>query len=233
MSRAYLGFAWWVIEPIIYMLVFYLVFGIIFQRGGPGFVPMLLTGLVIWRWFDSTIRASLEALPRNRGLMQQVYVPKILFPLVSVAAGTLKFLLVFALLLSFLLLSDIAPTASWIALPLILIVQLAFIAATACVAGLLVPLLPDLRIIISNALLLMLFLSGVFFMALNVPDHLRGFFLLNPMAVLIEETRKALIFGEFPDWQALLWVFAASVTMMLIAWKLFRHFDLKYPKLGL
>lgn len=232
-SRAYLGLAWWIIEPIIYMLVFYLVFGVIFQRGGPGFVPMLLTGLVVWRWFDSTTRAAMESLPRNRALMQQVYVPKLLFPLVAVAAGTLKFLLVFALLVAFLVVYGISPAVSWVALPVILLVQLTFVTATACTVGLLVPLLPDLRIIIGNALLLMLFLSGVFYMALNVPEQLRGYFFLNPMAVLIDETRNALVYGTLPDWHGLLWVFGISLVIMTGAWWLFRRFDLKYPKLGL
>jgi lipopolysaccharide transport system permease protein len=175
----------------------------------------------------------MESLPRNRALMQQVYVPKLLFPLVAVAAGTLKFLLVFALLVAFLVVYGISPAVSWVALPLILVVQLTFVTATACTVGLLVPLLPDLRIIIGNALLLMLFLSGVFFMALNVPEQFRGYFLLNPMAVLIDETRNALVYGNLPDWHGLFWVFGISLVIMAGAWWLFRRFDLKYPKLGL
>jgi lipopolysaccharide transport system permease protein len=233
LSRAYLGFAWWVIEPVIYMLVFYLVFGLIFERGGPGFVPMLLAGLVSWRWFDTTTRSAMNVVPRNSALMQQVYVPKIIFPLVAVAAGTLRFAVVLSLLIVFLFFYGIEPTASWLALPLVILVELVFVAATACLTGLLVPLLPDLRIVINNALLLLLFLSGVFYMALQVPEHLRSYFFLNPMAVLIDAMRNTLVYGSFPDWQALFWVFAASLCGLAVAWWLFRRYDLVYPKLGL
>ena len=47
--RGYIGILWWIIEPIIYMLVFYIIFVVVFDRGGEDRVAFLLTGLVIWK----------------------------------------------------------------------------------------------------------------------------------------------------------------------------------------
>ena len=52
-ARAYLGVLWWVLEPLLYICVFYVVFGILLDRGGQGFVSFMLCGLVVWRWFSS------------------------------------------------------------------------------------------------------------------------------------------------------------------------------------
>ena len=73
--RYYLGILWWLIEPIIYMLVFYFVFGVLFQRGTEDFVPFLLTGLVFWHWFQSTVMQSADTISANRFLLNQVFVP--------------------------------------------------------------------------------------------------------------------------------------------------------------
>ena len=233
MSRAYLGFAWWVIEPIIYMMAFYLVFGLIFQRDGPAFIPMLLTGLVTWRWFDNTVRTAMNAIPRNKALMQQVYIPKILFILVAIAAGMVKFLVVLGLLILFLLFYGVTPSSSWLALPVVVFVQLVFISGISTIIGLLVPFLPDLRIVVPNILLLVMFLSGVFYLALDVPENIRSYFFLNPMAVIIDSMRNTLVYDHFPDWTALFWVLVAGLTCLALAIKIFRVHDLTYPKLGL
>ena len=231
-SWAYLGIAWWVIEPVIYMLVFFVVFGLVFERGGPGFVPLLLTGLVTWRWFANTTNASMTAISKNKALMQQVYIPKILFIGVVIIVSTLKFLIVFFFMMVFLIIFGIEPAISWFALPIIFIVELVFVSAVAFLVGLIVPFLPDLRIIITNAMLLLFFVSGVFFMAMDVPENLRGYFFLNPMAVLIDAMRETLIVGNLPDWSALLWVFLSGCAGLAIAVWLFRRYDFTYPKLG-
>jgi lipopolysaccharide transport system permease protein len=233
MSRAYLGFVWWVVEPVLYMLVFYVVFGIVFQRGGPEFVPTLLTGLIAWRWFDSATRAGMLALSRNKALMQQVYVPKIAFPLVSVTTHTAKFLIVFTLLLLFLMLYGVSPGLTWLALPLVLATQLLFITAAASLTGLLVPFLPDLRVVINNGLMLMFFLSGIFYMAIEVPESIRTYFFLNPMAVLIDALRDSLLHEQWPDWARLAWVAGGSSAALAVAYRIFVRHDLNYPKLGL
>ncbi|MEM1412169.1 MAG: ABC transporter permease, partial [Pseudomonadota bacterium] len=79
-NRSYLGILWWVIEPILYLLVFYLVFDLGLRRGGEHFAATLLTGLVVWKWFDASVRSAAMVLPENRGLMRQVYLPKLLLP---------------------------------------------------------------------------------------------------------------------------------------------------------
>ncbi|HIB76240.1 MAG TPA: ABC transporter permease, partial [Flavobacteriales bacterium] len=57
-SQNHLSLLWWVLEPVLYMTVFYLVFGLLLKRGGgPEYVPFLLTGLASWKWFDSAVRA--------------------------------------------------------------------------------------------------------------------------------------------------------------------------------
>ena len=112
-SRAYLGITWWFIEPLLYMGVFYLVFGLGLRKGGQDFVMYLLCGLITWKWLDSTVRTSSNVIAGSVGLMAQVYLPKIILPGVILVANTYKFLIVFSIFLLFLLSRDIPYTEYW------------------------------------------------------------------------------------------------------------------------
>ena len=68
-SVYYLSYAWWVLEPIMYMAVFYVVFGIFLARGTQDYVPFLLTGLVPWLWFAKTIGNSTLAIVSAKSLI--------------------------------------------------------------------------------------------------------------------------------------------------------------------
>ena len=82
-SRAYLGYLWWVLEPLLYLAVFYVVFALVLNRGDENYVQVLLTGLVVWKWFDSSVRSSMDVIHQNAGLIDKVYLPKIVFPTVN------------------------------------------------------------------------------------------------------------------------------------------------------
>ncbi len=103
MSRGFLGFAWWIIEPVMYMGAFYVIFGLIFRQRGADYVPFLLCGLVVWKWFDSAIRNASTSITHNMWLIYQVYLPKMVFPAIATLISTLRFAVVFSMLLLFLL----------------------------------------------------------------------------------------------------------------------------------
>jgi len=117
-ERSYLGFVWWLLEPVLYLGAFYVLFVLVLQRGGDrDFVPFFLCGTVVWKWFDSAIRGGSHAIAANNGLFQQVYVPKYIFPVISLLGSTARFLVVFFVFLLFLLVYGKSPAATWLAAP--------------------------------------------------------------------------------------------------------------------
>jgi len=102
-SRAYIGFLWWFLEPLLYMAAFYVIFGLGLRMGGEGFVYFLLCGLVPWKWFSSTVNNGSRAIEAGAGMIHQVYIPKVVLPTIIVAINTVKFLMILPLLIVFLL----------------------------------------------------------------------------------------------------------------------------------
>jgi lipopolysaccharide transport system permease protein len=229
-ARSYLGFFWWIIEPLLYLVVFYFAFGILLKIGRPGYVEFLLVGLVTWRWFDNTIRRGENAVLGSVGLMQQVYLPKYVFPFVAVLSNTVRFSVVLLLLLLYLMLLGPGLMTSWIALPVTLFVQLLWICAATLLVAAVVPFMPDMRIIIDNGLTLLLFLSGIFFDLSQMPETWIAALKINPMLVLIDSHRAVLLEGHWPDWSDLSMTAGSAIVVMIIALGLLRRYDLHYAK---
>ena len=86
----YIKYLWWVLEPILEMMVFYVVFGLLLSRGGPDFIQFLLIGLIVWKWFGTTVQHCGNSLMGAKVLINQTPLPKIIFPTVFILTDTFK-----------------------------------------------------------------------------------------------------------------------------------------------
>ncbi len=230
-SRGYLGVLWWIIEPLMYMSVFYVVFAHIFKRGDENFILFLLTGLIVWKWFLSTINTGAASLMANVGLMNQVYLPKIVFPLTAVAIATFKFLIIASLFFIFVQFTPIKPSLNWLLLPLIVITQLYFNISIACFFSAIMPFIPDLRVILDNLLMMLLFASGIFFDLATFPDRIQKYLMFNPVALLIHMYRELLLKGISPNGYQFLYIILLSSLLLSVAIVILNRFDREYPKI--
>jgi len=229
-SGMYLGILWWILEPILYMLVFFIIFGIGLRKGGLDFVFYLLCGLVPWKWLDSTIRTSSGIILGSAGLMRQVYFPKWLMPGYIILANAYKFLIVFSILIAFLLLSGIVPTVFWSAIPLLILIEFFLIVALSFAVSALVPLIPDLRFVVSYGMTMLFFLSGVFFKSSDLVEPVRTWLSWVPTVVLINAFRDVILYGVWPDFVGLFRVLVLTLMIFLLGFGLLVRFDRYYPR---
>jgi len=228
--RGSLGILWWIVEPLLYVSVFYVVFSLIFNRGGDDTIQNLLTGLIVWKWFDSCVRQSATSIITNAGLIRQVYIPKFLFPVMVVMTSTMKFAIIFTILLVFLTISNEEVTTSWFTLPIIILLQLIVSLSIGAFAASIVPFFPDLRMLIDNGMTLLFFLSGIFFNIKTVSIDLQAYLYLNPMVGLIESYRTVLLSNQLPDFKMLATILSASLFVLFLAIKLLARHDREYIK---
>ena len=230
-ARSYLGIIWWVMEPALFVVVFYLVFEMGFRRGSDDFVPYLLCGLVPWKWFDGTVRSASTVLSGSVGLMRQLYLPKYLLPAAVIVTNTLKFFIVLAILMVFLSLYGVqAFNGALVYLPLVVLVQLLLIIGVGGLAAALVPLLPDLRYVVNYGLMMLFFMSGIFFSLSDMSPEAQRYLVFNPMLLVIDAYRAVLLDAAMPSMSRLAAVASASVAMIFAAIYLFRRFDRVYPR---
>lgn len=230
-ARNFLGYAWWSLEPMLGMLVYYLVFAVGLRMGDENFLTFLLVGTSFWLWFNKTVSQASTSITKAKGIILSAKVSKIIFPLSSVLHTAVKQIVVVVVLLIFLPLAGIEITRYWMILPLIMLVQLAFISAVSLSASIIVPIIPDMGFLIDTALRLMFFVSGVLFSMDRIgPPYGKYLYYANPMAGLLTNYRKILLYGEPPDLPYLAGCLIISGIFCLIAGFTLRKLDSYYPR---
>lgn len=231
-ARSYLGLLWWLVEPGLMMAAFWLVFDRILGTGGPGYLPFLLVGLVVWQWLKSSIVHAGHAIWMNLALVRQVRLPVLLFPLVALLADGLKFGVVFLLLLVVLWLAGYPPNAAYLSLPLLLLGMGICAAGCGLLLAALMPLLPDLRFVIEQLLTVLMFLSGVVFALQRVPQPYADWLAWNPVLVLLDALRGVLLHGAWPDWSALARIALPLLALAAAGLVGLRWLAPRYPKIA-
>ncbi len=229
-ERTYLGFLWWVFEPIMYMSIFYIFFGILLGQKTDNYVPFLLIGLTAWQWLKSCLSHGAETILGGHNLMQHVHLPKVLFPIILIMTDTVKFVFIFILLLLFLWIYGYTIGIAYLALPAVLIVQLLFTTALTLFLAAIVPFLPDLRFVIENILLAVFFMSGIFIKGDIVPEAYRDYYYWNPIVNIIEAYRDILMHNAWPDGSTLFIIGVISLVGIWLGARLIARFEYIYPK---
>lgn len=231
-SSHQLNYLWWLLEPALFVAAFYLVFEVLLAQGGNDFVAFLVCGNAAFLWFSKSVNNASGSIVAGRGIIAHVNLPKIFFPLVVVLQDAAKQGFVLALVLVFLLLLGYPPTAAWLALPLVVLVQFVFVLASGLAVACIVPALPDFRFIIATGMMLLMFASGIFYRYQDiVRADLVDWFLLNPMAVLINSYREVLMYAAQPDWMRLGWIFFFSCLVIVACSTLLHRQHGRYSRL--
>lgn len=224
-SQSYLSYAWWLLEPLLQMGVFYIVFDILLNRGTKDFVAFLLCGIIPWLWFSNSVSQSGNSITLGKGLISQTYLPKPFFPLVIIGQALVKQVFVFILLFVFLFTYDFFPSIGWLWLIPIIFTQLLLIIAISFIVAFIIPFARDIKYLVDAGLRMTMFGSGIFYSYKDVllPEH-REIFLLNPMANLIVNYRKVLMEDTVPMIESLVFISLASILIILLMnWVIKRH----------
>jgi lipopolysaccharide transport system permease protein len=230
-ARSYLGLAWWIIEPAMNMATYYLVFAVVLRTSQADYIPFLLVGLTLWQWFKSCVSHGGYAIWQGLPLIRQVKVPAQVFPSVQMLADTVKFAFILALLLVILWAYGYPPNRAYLALPVVLLVELVFAAGAAYLVAAVMPFVPDLRFVIEQVLTVMMFLSGIVFSLDAVPPSMRAWFAYNPIAILVDAGRGILMHAQWPDWFALGRVALVSFALFAFGAWLVARWTPRYVKL--
>ena len=109
-TRTYIGYLWWILEPLMSLVVYYVAFEYFLHRGTENFALFLFIGIIIYRFFAGTVTRSAGSIISGQGLMQLVYLHKSIFPLTVVLVNLAKFLITFLLAVFVCWLYGMAPT---------------------------------------------------------------------------------------------------------------------------
>jgi lipopolysaccharide transport system permease protein len=232
-NRNYFSYLWWILEPILHILLYYMVFGFLLHRGGKDYLLFLLTGQIPWMWFNKSIGSSSGSILYGQNLMLQVGLPSIIFPLVKVLQATLKQIPVFIILVVFLWFQGYIPDIYWLALLPLILAQTLLCTAVSCAVAALIPFSRDLLHLVPTFLQFLMFLSGIFYDYRNISPNVQDLFLLNPVAFMLKSYREIFLYGTWPDLLTLSYWCIGSACTCLFLLKIYQRLRYIYPRLVL
>jgi ABC-type polysaccharide/polyol phosphate export permease len=217
-KRSALGMVWTLLNPLLQMLVYTLVFRTIMKVQLPAFPVFLLSGLLPWSFLAISTTASAHSLLNNQGLIRKVAVPQAVYPLAVVGSKLVDLVLSLLPLAALALAFGRAPGASWLALVPALVLAVAFTTGLSLVFASLMVFFRDIRHLIDILFQVWFYLTPVIYPPSYVENiaspFLRTVLALNPAAPIVRCFQVAIYEGRFPD-AGLLGVAAAAAGVSL------------------
>lgn len=216
--------AWTFVTPLLLLLVYTVVFGSILNtRSGFGvssspweFGVVLFGSLVPFNFFAETVGAAPGLVVGNVSYVKRVVFPLQALPVASLLAGLVQAAVGLALLAAgtWWITGRIPATA--VALPLVWAPLVLFTLATVYLLAALGVFLRDLGQVIGPLLSALFFLTPVLYPASAMPEMVRPFYPFNPLAAVVEGSRRSLVLGIWPEWHLLgAWTAGGAVLLAL------------------
>lgn len=193
-----LGWTWPLVRQLVQLAVLVFIFSRVLDLGIRDYPVFVFSGLIAWNWFTTGMNAATRSLLVNRHLVFQPRLPAVVVPMVAIAVPLVDVAVALPVLVVMLAINGDVQV-SLLLLPALLVVQLVLLAGLAWLAAASSVFLRDVPNLVGVVLLLLFYVTPVYFALGKVPPQYQSLLEVNPMATLIESYRAVLLGDPFPD----------------------------------
>jgi ABC-type polysaccharide/polyol phosphate export permease len=238
-SDTLLGNVWWVVDPLLQMLIYTVLVTLVFDRGVEDYGLFVFAAILPWKWFDFTVRAGVNSVTGQERLIKQIYFPKLVLPVAASAAGVVNFAFGLIPLVGLTLLMYGDRLSAWFLLiPVVAAVQFVFTLAFAISLAALNVFYRDIGNLTRHVVRFWFYLSPVLYSADLVLDStfaqnnpwVATVYNLNPWTHLLASYRNLTYYGTAPDWPGLVAVGGISIVLVALSILLFKRVEPTFAK---
>lgn len=231
-ADSYLNWLWWIIEPFCFMLIYTFVFGKIFVASEDYFAVFVFIGITIWDFFNRMIIGSVKLITNNRDLVTKVYIPKYILLFSKSLTYLFKMFLSLGLTIVLMIFLNVPFHLNILYFFLILPVLYTISFGLGCILMHFGVYIQDLVNLTNIGLRFVYMLSGVFY---NIKSRLKGtlgylLLNLNPIAFLMHNARKVIIYGQNPSFKGLGIWFVVGIILCIIGIHIIHKNENSYAK---
>jgi lipopolysaccharide transport system permease protein len=227
--QSVLGWLWAVLQPLVLMLLYAAIFShAVGYATAPVPYPLyVMAGLLPWSFCSTAMSTAAGGMLSHQSLMAKVYFPREIVPLSYVAAALFDFLVALLVLLGMLLPYGI-PISPWAlsAIPVIAILTLHASALCLLLCAVQVR-LRDINVTMPLMLQVLMFTAPVVYPAAAVPAWFRPYYWANPLAILVDDFRYAVLEGQVPSAGGLAYCAVTGAAFFLFAYWTFKRLEAK------
>jgi ABC-type polysaccharide/polyol phosphate export permease len=220
-QSSFFGFLWSFLNPIFLVVILFVFFRGRFGQDVENYGVYLLLGMIHYTHYSNATNNSMRVFVSMRQLVKEAVFPKELLVLSSTLSNSVDFVIAMGVSMVVAWISGVTPTAAWLALPLVLLLQMLLVSWVSLLLSCVFPFARDVDHIYQVFLRALMFLTASF-----VGDGMaRHLLTLNPLAQLIEVSRKIIIEGIAPSWSTLAILFGVNALFVVLTLKGFRRIE--------
>ena len=215
-AQTILGFSWAILEPLIHIIIFTIIFGKVAKISTDGIPYFLFSTVAIipWNYMSRSMAASSQSLITYQNMLGKIYFPRLIFPLTPVLAHLIDFGISIIILLLVMIYYRVVPSWNLLLLPLALIMMVAAPAGVGMWLSALAIRFRDFRVAMPFLLRMLMYTAPIVYSASSIPEKYRFVYSLNPIVGIIESFRSCLLGGHIP-WTYILPGFLSAIALLL------------------
>lgn len=225
-AQTILGFSWAVLNPLIQIIIFSVIFGHVAGLATDGIPYVLFSTVAIipWTYMSEAMSTSSQSLVNEQAMLGKVYFPRVLYPLVPVFAKLVDFVISLLILVAIMIYYQVTPTFNLLLLPFLIVMMIAIPAALGMWLSALAIRFRDVKFALPFVVRMLIYSAPILYTASSIPDAYRFWYSLNPLVGIIEGFRASLLGGPIP-WMYILPGMAMTVVLLVSGAIYFRRME--------
>lgn len=198
-KRSALGLVWSFLNPLLTMIVQYIVFSTLFNSNIEKFPVYLLIGIVFFNYFNEAVSMGMTSITGNASLIKKVYVPKYIYPVSRVISSLINFLLALIPLFLVMIITGTSFRPSLLLLIFDITCLTAFSMGMGLILSTAMTFFQDMQFLWGVISMIWMYFTPLFYPESIIPANIIGIYRLNPLYQFITFARTCIIKGVSPQ----------------------------------
>lgn len=229
-KQSIFGIAWAIMQPLSTMVIFTVIFSRFAKIPSDG-IPYPIfsySALLPWTFFASALSSAIPSLVSNINLVTKIYFPREIFPLASVMAAFIDFVIASVVFVGMMVFYKVELNGTMLFVIIILPIQILFTMSISLFASAINVYYRDVRYALPLIIQLWMYASPIVYPVSIVPERYRAIYMLNPMAGIIDSYRRVILKGLPPDFFYLGIAFLSAAILFFAAYSYFKYVEMNF-----
>lgn len=222
-AQTILGFSWAILQPLVEILIFTIIFGKVAKISTEGIPYVLFSSVAIipWNYMSQAMNKSSESLIAGQNMLGKIYFPRLIYPLTPVLAKLLDFAISMIIVVAIMGYYRVAPTWNLLLLPLFIMVMVLVASGVGFLLSAMAIRFRDVKHAMPFAIRMLMYSAPIVYSAASIPEKYRVLYSFNPIVCVIEGFRSCLLGLPF-SWN---YILPGVVTALVLFVAGFMYFN--------